>query len=350
VKFSRDFKDPIRDARGKFEMAGEVRLAAISRLPGFPINVPTAYFADYHHESKTGILITERIAFGTGGIEPYHPKCLDHEMAEPIAHYRVIVRSLARLAGAHKSGRLSHEIASRFPFNPAVAAASTTIPYDEQQLRLRVAQFAEFTANYPQLFPRDIPSPALFASLDHEVGQFLEHQATIKRFLQSNPDFIALCHWNAHIDNAWFWRDASGVLQCGLMDWGHAGQMNVAFSLWGCLSAAPLDIWDHHRDELLTLFVRELHERGGPRLHLAELNLHLDLYTAVMGISYFLDSPSRILFRLPEAVTASGPRDPLFRTNDPARNELHISTVFLNLWRNHGLGTSVHRLLKRQST
>src|SRR5579859_173938 len=47
VKFSRDFEDPIRDERGKYEMDSEVRLAAISRLPTFPIRVPSAYFADY---------------------------------------------------------------------------------------------------------------------------------------------------------------------------------------------------------------------------------------------------------------------------------------------------------------
>jgi hypothetical protein len=79
VKFSRDFGDPIRDDRGKYEMESEVRLATISRLPSFPIKVPTAYFADYQHESKTGLIITEQVTFGAEGIEPHRGKCLDHE-------------------------------------------------------------------------------------------------------------------------------------------------------------------------------------------------------------------------------------------------------------------------------
>ena len=29
---------------------------------------------------------------------------------------------------------------------------------------------------------------------------------------------IALCHWNANIDNAWFWREPDGALRCGLID------------------------------------------------------------------------------------------------------------------------------------
>jgi hypothetical protein len=117
VKFSRDFADPLRD-RGRFEMEAEVQFASLSRLPGFPINVPLAYFADYNRDSGTGILITQRIAFGSDGIEPHRQKCLDHELLDdPLAYYRAIVTSLARLAAAHKSGRLSSTVEARLPFS-----------------------------------------------------------------------------------------------------------------------------------------------------------------------------------------------------------------------------------------
>lgn len=345
VKFSRDFADPIRD-RGRFELQAEVRFASISRLPDFPISVPVAYFADYHGESGTGILITQRIAFGANGIEPHRQKCLDHEqLTEPLAYYRAIITNLARLAAAHKSGGLSADIDARFPFDPDAAAAADAIPYNERQLRERVARYADFAANNPQLLPSTL-SPEFFTRLDQEVGRFLEHEAAIKRFLHTDPAFIALCHWNAHIDNAWFWRDESRALRCGLMDWGRVRQMNVAYALWGCLSGAGLEIWDDHLDELLALFACELQERGGPRLEVAELKLHLDLYVATMGLAWLLDAPARILFRLPEAATASGPRDPVFRKNESARNQLHISSAFLHLWRTHDFGASLGRLLE----
>ena len=60
-----------------------------------------------------------------------------------------------------------------------------------------------------------------------------------------------MSHFNPNIDNAWFWRDASGALGCGLLDWGRVRQMNVAYALWGSLCGAGLDIWDTHLDELL---------------------------------------------------------------------------------------------------
>jgi hypothetical protein len=345
VKFSRDFADPIRD-RGRFELQAEVGFASLSRLPDFPISVPVAYFADYHAESGTGILITQRIAFGADGIEPHRQKCLDHEqLTDPLTYYRAIVTNLARLAAAHKSGRLSADIDARFPFDPDAAIAADKIPYDERKLRERVARYADFAANCPQLVPGTL-SPEFFTRLDRQVGGFLEHEATIKRFLHSDPALIALCHWNAHIDNAWFWRDDSGTLQCGLMDWGRVRQLNVAYALWGCLSGAGLDLWDNHLDELLALFAGELQKHGGPRLDTSALKLHLDMYVATMGLAWLLTAPVTVLSRLPEARTASGPRDPIFRNNESARNQLHISSVFLHLWRTHDFGASLDRLIE----
>jgi hypothetical protein len=332
VKFSRDFNDPIRDNRGKHEMESEVRFAALSRLPGFPINVPVAYFADYHHESRTGLLITEQIPFGVGAVEPHHVKCLDHDLADPLAHYQTIVKALARIAAAHKSGRLAPDLETRFPYDPVTAAAANRVVYNQHQVRDLISQYVDFARRCPQLLPAPIVSPGFIAKLARQAERFLENEAAIRRFLQSNSDLIALCHWNAQIDNAWFWRDSHGAMQCGLIDWGHVSQMNVAFSLWGCLSGAGLDIWERHFDGLLQLFADEFHAHGGPAIPVSELELHLLLYAALMFLTYFIESPSRILFRLPEAAAATGPLDPIFRASDPARNNLHILSVVLSLW------------------
>lgn len=348
VKFSRDFRDQVRDDRGKFEMESEVRLAAISRLSAFPINVPKAYFADYHGQSKTGLIISQQIQFGVGGVEPHHPKCMDHVLSDPLEHYQTVIRALARIAAAHRSGRLSPEAERQFPFDPAKAAAEMPpIPYDEQQIHQLVGNYAEFAAKCPQLLPAAIRSPEFIARFDREAVRFLKHEKTIKRFLQSNPQLIALCHWNAQIDNAWFWRDATGSLQCGLMDWGHVGQMNVAFSLWGCLSGTLWSIWRRELDGLLALFTDELHEHGGPRVAVSELRLHLQLYIALMGLSYFIASPMRILTARPDAVTAAGPLDLMFRDSETARNNLHILGVFLQLWLTHDFGAVLEELLQR---
>ncbi|MDT5225894.1 MAG: hypothetical protein QOG19_3301, partial [Mycobacterium sp.] len=114
MKLSRDFDNPTRD-RGKAQMEPEVRFAALSRSPGFPIAVPSVLFGDYHRETGTGILITERIQYGDNGIEPQYHNCLDYEMPEPVAHYRALLTALARLAGTHRSGRLAANLTAHFP-------------------------------------------------------------------------------------------------------------------------------------------------------------------------------------------------------------------------------------------
>lgn len=345
VKFSRDFEDPVRD-RGRHEMESEARFAAISRLPGFPISVPEALFADFHHESGTGLIISQRIAFGEDGIQPHLRKCLDHQLDDALPYYRAIITALARLAAAHKSGQLASDIDELFTYD-AASASSDPILYSEEELRTVLANCADFAEQCPQLLPPEIRSPEFLAELERGALRIRENESMIQRFLRGNSDLIALCHWNAHIDNAWFWHDGTGELQCGLMDWGRVNQITMGAALWGCLSAAHHDIWEHHLDALLALFVLEYHAHGGPKIAVEELELHLKLHVASMGVSRVLAFPATVLFRLPEAAAASGSRDPIFLRSDPARNCLHIFTVFLNLWRKRDLGTSLDKLLKR---
>jgi hypothetical protein len=344
VKFSRDFADPLRD-RGKYEMESEVAFAVLSRLPGFPIEVPTGYFADFHHESQTGLLITKTVDFGKGRIEPQHHKCMDHEIEDPLAYYQSILGALARIAAAHKSGLLADEVESLFPFDPEIAARTDPIRWSEDQMRELVARYAEFAQQCPQLMPEFARRPEFWVKLEREAMPFLEHNAAIKRFLHADKDYIALCHWNANIDNAWFWRDETGELHCGLLDWGRARQLNLAFALWGSLLSAPHAIWEDHLDELVEFFVQELHRHGGPRLDPGRLKLYLDMYVATMGLTLLMEAPMRILRYLPDAAKMSGPLDPRLLNCERARNQRQISTLFLLLWERHGFVQSLEKLV-----
>lgn len=347
VKFSRDFTDARRDYPGRYEMAPEVPFAAISRLPGFPISVPTAYFADYHDESGTGIVITQSISFGQGGIEPHRRKCLDHlTLEDPLPYYRQVVKALARLSAAHKSGQLAPDIEERFPFDP-VKGSADPIRYSTDELLAELDYCFDFARRCPQLLPPEVRSEAFFAQMERDALRIAEHEDAIQAYLRGNPDFHALCHWNAHIDNCFFWHDEAGELHCGLLDWGRVGQLTFGSVLWGGLSAAHHDIWDNHLDDLLELFVREYVGHGGPQITADELKFHLTLHMAAMGVARVLAFPEVIMFRLPECVNASGPLDPMFEPVDPARNSLHIYTVFLKFWLRQDFGKALDRLLEQ---
>ena len=341
VKFSRDFDDPVRD-RGRTQMEQEVRLAALALSDGFPIPVPRPQFGDYHRESGTGILIAERIRFGANGIEPQYEKCLDYRMPDPFGHYQALLITVARLAGTQQSGRLPARIVDRFPVDLTGATVGDQAPMTADQLHRRLDRLADFATAHTALLPDRVRDPAFLSRLAREAPRVLAHEPAIWRYLAGNTDYLALCHWNANVDNAWFSTDAAGELQCGLMDWGCVGRMNVAMAVWGALCAAETGLWDAHLDDLLQTFTDEVRRSGGADLEPTELGRQVLLYAAVMGIRWLLDVPARARFG-PD--TASVTRfDPRISADESVRAPLQMLTNMLNLWASHPLGEMLDAL------
>lgn len=342
VKFSRDFDNDIRD-RARTQMELEVLFALLSRDPEFPIPVPACYFSDYHHESGTGILIAQRIFFDRDGVEPHYPKCLDYRIPDQLGHYRALITSLARLAGTHRAGRLPDTVEKYFPFDPGKLVVSRQDPLTPEQLGRRIEAYAEFVRDYPQLFPANIRSEAFIDRLRDEAPQFQALLEAAHNILLSQPDMIALCHWNAHVDNAWFWRNAEGELECGLMDWGNVSQMNIAMALWGCLSAAEPEIWNDHLDDLLDLFAAEFSRSGGPTLDTQELKYHFTVYVGT-ALAWMIDMPRYTLGKIAGLEQVKDRFDPLIADNERARSQLLILSAVLNLWEKEDMATVVEQM------
>jgi hypothetical protein len=336
VKFSRDLDNPLRD-RGKTQMEPEVRFAALSRAPGFPIAVPDTLFGDYHRHTGTGILITQRIQFGHNGIERQYHKCRDYEMPEPLDHYRALLTALARLAGAHRSGRLPADLTAHFPLDAQAATVGERAPRSTDKLDRRLNQLAEFAETHRALLPANVGSPEFLARLREDVPRIAHHEHAITRQLAADADCVALCHWNANIDNAWFWRGTDDLLRCGLMDWGCVSQMNVGMAIWGAMSGAETDMWDRHLAELLDLFAAEVRGYGGPDLDPDRLRRHTLLYAAVMGVTWLMDVPALIRARF-GAAGPSNRRDPRVRDDESVRAPLQMLSNLLNLWERHPVG------------
>ncbi|MGV0853249.1 hypothetical protein [Mycolicibacterium phlei] len=338
VKFSRDFDHPARDV-GRHQMEPEVRFAALSRAEGFPIAGPTTLFADYHRESGTGLMISERIAFGTGKIEPQYAKCLDDEMPDQRGHYRALLSAVARLAGAQR--RLPADLVGQFPVDLQAATVGEKPRYTAEQIDRRLTHLGEFVTTHPGLFSANVRSQSFVSRLRAEGAELLRREDRVWRLLAADDDYLALCHWNANVDNAWFWRDDDGVLRCGLMDWGCVSRMNVAMAIWGSLSGAETTLWDVHLDELLTMFCDEVAAGGGPVLDPAVVSRHLVLYATLMGLTWLLDVPALIRRRLPDAGPLTTRLDPRIRAAEAVRAPLQMMTNVLNVWQTRGLAEAM---------
>lgn len=330
AKFSRDLDDPERDA-GRTQMESEVAFAAATRCDGFPVTVPTVLFADYHRESGTGILLTERIPFGRDGIEPQYAKCMDYDMPDQIGHYRALLASVARLAGADCRGAIDVDVGAGVP---------TVCPrphLDRAKLLRRVDRLADFAAAHPGLLPESVRSAPFLTSLRDTLPELLRRESDGWELLRSDADLTALCHWNANVDNAWFWRDDHGGLQCGLMDWGCVGRMNVAMAIWGAMCSAETDLWDGHLRELLDGFAHEFRRHGGSRVDVDVLVRHVLLYASVMGMTWLLDVPSHVRSTVRDLDAHSTRFDPAIRDVESVRCRLQMMTNVLSLWATYGV-------------
>lgn len=343
VKFSRDFGDRRRDHPGRYEMAAEVPFMALATDNSFPIRTAAPYFADFDMATGTGLVITERVAFGEGVIEPHRAKCLDFAtMDDPLPYYRATVAALARLCGAHKAGRLGTEVEMTFPFDP-IAGSADLIRQDEPTLAAQLAHGRDFVMRCPQHFAPHLRNEDFHTQMAADARTLRQHEPTIRAWLVRDPDMRALCHWNAHVDNAFFWRERD-ELHCGFIDWGRVGQITLGSALWGALSAAHHDIWDHHLEELLALFVAEYAQAGGPHLTVEVLEEHLMVHIATMGTARVLAFPEIVEFRCPNIAGLESPQDPALLEIENARNCLHIYTTFLKLWHERDLGGQIRSL------
>lgn len=330
VKFSRNFDDDIRDV-SRNQVIGEVRLALLSRKPGFPVAVPACVFADYQADTFTGMMITECIPFGVGAVEPHYPKCMDYNMPHQLEHYRALMKALGKLTGMQKAG-LIDGVDENFPLDIGHLMTADSIPYTAQRLSNRVSRLRQFAAEFPHLLPPSIVETDFLERMPEEALRFLEQEGDIRRSMLAEESFLALAHWNANIDNAWFWRDDAGELHCGLLDWGGVAQLHMAKALWGCLSGVEIEIFDQHIDELLGVFIEAHRAAGGPVLDGVLLRRHFDLTVVLMGLAWLMDAPPLVRAGVPELADVKSRLDPRFEQDETARVQLQILNNFLHHW------------------
>lgn len=338
VKFSRDFDNPRRD-RGRSQMELEVSFAALSATTRLPISVPVCTFGDYHRETCTGMLLTERITYGAGGIERHYDKCLDYTMADALGHYEALLGAVARLAGAHRAGRLPATVTDQFHYDAEKVTVGRRVRYSAAELTERIHRLAAFGADHPGLLPDHVRTPAFTARMLTDVGRIAAAEDTIMGWLHRTDAHIALCHWNANVDNAWFWSAPDGSLRCGLMDWGCVSVMNIAMALWGALCSAETGLWENHLDHLLTHFATEYTRAGGPVLDPATLRNQLMLYVAVMGVAWLLDTPEFLRTAVPGLAEVPDRYDPRISDRESVRAPLLMLTNVLHLWATEDFGT-----------
>jgi hypothetical protein len=322
-------------------MEPEVRFALLSRRDDFPIIVPRCFFADFDTQTMSGILITERIAYGQDGIEPAYEKCMDYRLKNPLPYYRTLATALGRLAGCHRAGRLGLDVDAQFP----LPHPTNMIPYGVVELQVKLDALRIFAERVPHLFPDSLGSRAYLDNFAADAEFMVQHQEAILAHLRGEQDQIAVCHLNTNIDNAWFWTDSAGELQAGLLDWGGVGRMHLACAFYGLICSAETAFLDSNRNALISLVAQEYFRSGGPAIDVGDFTHSVKLACGALGLAWMMDAPALVASSVPDYWTIQSRLDPKLESNFLARVQLQPLIVLLSEWRSQRIGLAVRELV-----
>lgn len=279
-----------------FMTLSEVDLYHFSCEVDLPVTIPRCYFGDYSSHTANSLLITERIPMGVAPVEPAYRKGYDQNVPQVEEHYRVLVRSIARLASAHKTGALGHEVDRAFPF---AHAARDFVPIPD--VEGKIDQLVDFVGRIaPHLFVEGVADPAFLRQWKEDLLFGYAHKDAVIDYLHTWADYTALCHPNLNIDNAWFWRDAAGELHAGLFDWGGAGQMSIAQAISGMLMMPDPDMHLALVEECMALFIEEYRQGCGIALDPEELRFQYKAALFSTAMCTILAIVVNILPNIPE--------------------------------------------------
>src|SRR5690606_7547639 len=97
---------------------------------------------------------------------------------------------------------------------------------------------------------------------------------------------------------------------------------------------------------LLTLFASTFEvASNGEKLDPAQIRLEMDMLIGLLGICWLLDTVPLIRREIPDLDQVESRYDLRLRDNELARTQLHMLSVFMNVWETHDLGRSLDMVL-----
>lgn len=275
-----------------------------------PFRSPKCYFADISRENTSFIIINEAIPYTKDKgreFEPYEVlpglgKCQDHLLTHPMDYYFCCFRAMAQMGAWDYLGVFDDVIGKAERYNEAQYLAATKPSRRPQTLKFlesarntydkELEKMVNFIKTWcPKIAAPELRDEATLKRVKAELIEMAPYFSDMSDYYQrSNSDFVGLAHVNLQVDNAWFWRDEYGDLDCGVLDWGGISRQPFAAKFAGCVSGADSDILLAHIEGLCQCFCDEYHRCGGPKLPVKELLLrfHLNYITNLYFLHRFV--------------------------------------------------------------
>lgn len=119
-------------------------------------------------------------------------------------------------------------------------------------------------------FPQEYRDPKFLEAITVASVDYLTYRDDIGTYGFLFPQMIGMQHANLQADNGYFWRDADGVMDCGLIDWGGASPKHMAQTPMGCLTGCEGEILDEHQDGFFRCLLDEFYKECGIKVDFGE--------------------------------------------------------------------------------
>merc|ERR1712007_287119 len=148
------------------------------------------------------------------------------------------------------------------------------------------------------------------------------------------PEYFSLTHPNAQVDNAWYWRNTAGNIECGLLDWGGVQHGSIPVCMGNGWMGAEAHVMSEIEGPLIRLFIDEYEKMSGFRFDFDDLRMHIKLAqaTALFGCCANIGMLLRII-RTNEWKDVQCRSDPRIDENFLIRCYYVQIELFLGMWR-----------------
>lgn len=361
------------------------------RFGRLPFKSPKMYFCDMCRRTTNFINIVEKIPYartGTMTVNPgeYYPapeKYKDWALPNNgVELYYAHTKAMAQFFAWHRKVRETsdqlervfmpseqlkailgvHEaVAASGPYNSPLRDSALGKFLSTDPVTMQMAAGAGFPAHTakgfldmavdfiqnscPQAFPPELLESKYFDKFKTEAEDMSKYCGDMNWYMSAIPEYFALCHPNAQVDNAFYWKSDAGEVQCGLLDWGGISHANIPTCLGNGWMGAEPEVMEEHEEKLIQLFVDEYEKVTGFRFDCEHLHMCMKLaqcavfYGCCANIGMCLRIFKRDVWR-----TITGRKDPKIDENFLLRCYWVQVYLWLKMW---GLKNSPYKYFQK---
>jgi hypothetical protein len=185
----------------------------------------------------------------------------------------------------------------------------------------------------PGAFPKELTQKKYLDTFNTEATDMSKYCNEMSFYLYAMREYFSLCHPNAQVDNAFYWKTASGETQCGLLDWGGVNFNNIPTCIGNGWMGAEPEVMEEHEKKLVELFCDEYEKASGFRFDADHMHLCLKLSQCVVfyGCCANIGMCLRI-FKKDEWGKMKGRKDPRIDENFLLRCYFVQVHLWLKMW------------------